>query len=285
MGSPERALSGKNSAPIKDGEVLERAKWIQDVIRALSPRRPLPMGVVKAGAEAAVFAGASYVAFDPGIIDDNLQKVTRDAVDEEWLRPEHSNAEIACLRGDAAFIANYLRQQLKPSPRVILIIAWCLLADPALSAEYPMNWRTGPGNRFLRFVVRNGRPPKKKSTAANAVAAIADGDHIALGWYLLAGPHVDDDTRSALAECFHSKGSSKWRLEFSQREGNPCTDLKTDLRQAIIGLTSNRVFEDEDRRRQSDGTRRPHWNDNLTFSHFPILPKILRELKKSASRM
>lgn len=170
------------------------------------------------------------------------------------IKPDrHVEAEVACLRGDAAVLARYLRQ---PSPRrsVIESLALCLWADPTLSAECPENWKTGPGNRILRFAPKNGRPPKKDNAPAAAfdhsieaaARALATGQAIPLARYLLAADKLSAKILHGFAEALDPTGTSEWRLKFGRpRRGNPRSPLRNDLVQAVRGLDALKKHDNE----------------------------------------
>jgi hypothetical protein len=142
-----------------------------------------------------------------------------------------ADAEIACTRGEAATLSQYLRQTLQPSLDVIQNIATCLLAN------LPGN-NLGPGDWKLKFSPRNGRPPKKHPEITDAASAIEHGQTILLGQYLRATPTLDNDARLALATALDPKPSaaSKWQLKYAHaRRGFPRSELKNVLILAKIG--------------------------------------------------
>jgi hypothetical protein len=149
-----------------------------------------------------------------------------------------TDAEIACVQGDAATLSQYLRQANEPSPIVIQSIADALLAN--LPGSDP-----GPGNLKLEFS-RNGRPPKHQPEIMSPAVAIAHGQAIPLGQYLRATPSLDDDTRLALAAAFDPNpgAPSKWQLKYAHaRRGFPRSSLRTELQDAWLGTTALSVYE------------------------------------------
>ena len=163
-------------------------------------------------------------------------KFLRMATSEMSTDPAHSladkeadtladkEAEIACIRGDAATLAQYLRQTTQPSFDVIQNIAACLLAN------LPGN-DLGPGDWKLTFSIKNGRPPKTFPAIDSAALAVAHGQAIPLGRYLQAMPNIDAATRLALADALDPETSPVWRLKFSRtRPGFHRSRLGSDLR-------------------------------------------------------
>jgi hypothetical protein len=178
-------------------------------------------------------------------------------------------------------LRNYLIRS-NPHPLVTTSIGWCLLADPTLSAECPEYWKISPGNWILYFIIRNGRPPKKNPTnSADAAAAIANGDRVALGRHLLASPVLDDNIRKKLIDALDQnlEGDSQWRLKFKRRGGQPSSELGTKIREVIITLVKDRMLEEAKRQALAAGTNRPSWSDEPTYSTYPIWPKIAGVLK------
>jgi hypothetical protein len=142
-----------------------------------------------------------------------------------------ADAEIACVQGDAKTLSHYLRQEAQPLSDVVQNIATCLLANQP-------GHDLGPGDWKLAFTIRNGRPPKCQGTINSAASAIAQGQEILLGQYLRAAPHLDDETRHALASALDPSpnASSKWRLKYVRsRQGFARSELKNELLLAKIG--------------------------------------------------
>jgi hypothetical protein len=179
------------------------------------------------------------------------------------------NAEIACIRGDAATLAQYLRQTAQPSFDVIQNIAACLLAN------LPGN-DLGPGDWKLTFSIKNGRPPKHFPAIDSAALAVAHGQAIPLGRYLQAMPNIDTATLLALADALDPETSPVWRLKFSRtRPGFYRSRLGNDLR--II------YRDNEFRRLRSEGKLGKQISHEMGASA-TTLKKAARAMKKTARK-
>jgi hypothetical protein len=176
-----------------------------------------------------------------------------------------AEAEIACIRGEAATLSQYLGQTPQPAVDVIHNIATCLLANLPGS-------NLGPGDWKLKFSPRNGRPPKKHLEITYAASAIAHGQTMLLGQYLRAAPTLDDDTRLALAAALDPEASPRWRLKFARtRSGFSRSQLGSDLR--II------YRENEFRRLRSQGKLGKQISHEMGVSP-TNLKKAVRAMKK-----
>jgi hypothetical protein len=162
-------------------------------------------------------------------------------------------AEAACVGGKANILAQYLRRSDR-SPfiikNIIRDIAWHLLAGPTLSGE----WKTGPGNRILRFVRRikkNGRPPKKSLSPggrnhSTPTQALANGLEIPLGQYLHTTSSLSDRIRHGLADVLDPAGTSEWKLQFNRpQRGFPRSSLRNELVQAEVGQEALVMYEQQ----------------------------------------
>jgi hypothetical protein len=190
-----------------------------------------------------------------------------------------ADADIACVHGEAAVLSQYLSETDAPSINVVCSIAWDLLAtderrgqpnkeycrssfsdvlarylskitreqnSPIAGArEPPKSVGPGPGpdNWKLVFSTRTGRPPKNQPQPADAAQALATGQAIPAGMYLLANPEIDEATQRILAAVLDPRGTSKWQLKFvrPRRKGNPRSDLRTAINQAVINDASENV--------------------------------------------
>ena len=157
------------------------------------------------------------------------------------------DAEIACIRGDAATLSLYLQQSDQPSVDVILAIAACLLANRPEGDPGPGGWK-------LIFIPRNGRqtgrPKKHRPKIINAILAISEGEEIPLGHYLCRAQRLETDTRSALAEALDPDPAvpAKWQLKYAHaRRSFPRTSLRTELLDAWHGREALSVYEKEGR--------------------------------------
>jgi hypothetical protein len=139
-----------------------------------------------------------------------------------------------------AVVAKYLHENQFPHSEVLSALARCL-AD------------TGTNNWQLRFRVRNGRPPPRSAQPfgcdeSAAIEAISNGHEQPLARYLQSvaqGPaRISDAVREALAACFVTPSSGKWRLVFVRpQRGNPTTSRKQWLRQYVLGQRASNVYE------------------------------------------
>ena len=117
-------------------------------------------------------------------------------------------AESAFVKGKAKSLSRYFQQPGQPSRDVVQAIACGLLA----TADVP-----GPGNWKLVFSTRKGgRPLKASPSPTGILQALATGQAIPAGVYLLADPKIDDATKRLLADAFDPAGKSKWQLKFTQ---------------------------------------------------------------------
>lgn len=151
-----------------------------------------------------------------------------------------AEAEIACIRGDAEILSQYLRQPVEPETSVIQNIALALLANRPGSSP-------GPGDLKLMFSIRNGRPPKNGPIADSAALAIANGQAIPLGEYLFGAPSVGLEVRLALASALDPspKAHSRWRLRYvHHRRGFSRSQLKNELMLAEIGHRALKLRRD-----------------------------------------
>jgi hypothetical protein len=198
------------------------------------------------------------------------------STDQERICSADAEAEIACLHGKVTALWSYLCRAEKPSLNVVHSIGWSLLGTDecrdqpneycrstfsevfarhlskrekncpiANTPERPKNVGPGPGpgNWNLVFSTRTGRPPKKQPQPADAAQALANGQAVPAGMFLLANPEIDEATQRILAAVLKPRGSSKWQLKFvrPQRKGNPRSDLRTAINQAVINDVSENV--------------------------------------------
>jgi hypothetical protein len=174
-----------------------------------------------------------------------------------------ADAEIACTRGDAETLSRYLRLTDNPSPDVIQNIAACRLANQSNSGPGPGNWK------LILSTRKGGRPAKNRRWPTDAAQAVDAGHAPAAGSYLGANPEIDGATQRALAEALDPVGDSKWKLTFKRpRKGNPRSDLRTAINQALMDQATNTLRA----RAKAEGSE-----VNLADS---IYPKVQRELER-----
>jgi hypothetical protein len=148
----------------------------------------------------------------------------------------HLRAELACCHGHCKPLADYFKRTEWPPSHEVL---------KALSRHLD-----GSNNWNLRFVVRNGRPPKIRSGALweeGQERALADklyllGERIA---YNLVSPSETPNLQTFLAElanAFDPRGNGRWKLSFERpRRGNPISQTRSDVKLAMLGQLSLRL--------------------------------------------
>lgn len=152
-----------------------------------------------------------------------------------------ADAEVGCIRGDAAILWKYFDQERELSQNVLQNIAACLLANLPGKDLGPANWK-------LKFSIRNGRPPRAQPEIKDALAAITCGDTIQLGLHLRSAQQLDEKTQNALAAAFDPCGTSKWQLKFVRRRGNQRSGIRAAIGKAFAADTANNLKADAKRR-------------------------------------
>jgi hypothetical protein len=147
----------------------------------------------------------------------------------QGIADPHLRAELACCDGHGKLLAGYFREEWPPNPDVLKSLSRHL---------------NGSENWNLRFVVRNGRPPKVRS------GSLWEGGqecNLATALYLLGERFANCSTSQSdipsiqkflgeLADALNPGGASKWKLSFERpRRGNPSTPLQNDIRLAELG--------------------------------------------------
>lgn len=161
-----------------------------------------------------------------------------------------ADAEIAFIRRDCATLCDYFDCEADLSAAVIQSMATALL---------------GRGDWKLELATRNGRRPTKKEKSATIAMAIANGNSVGLGQFLLASVHLDEEASSS-AGCYvlatpqldrearaaiaalGPAGTSKWKLKFERPgRGFPRSPLRTELEDAHRGSKALSVYEDKEK--------------------------------------
>jgi hypothetical protein len=150
----------------------------------------------------------------------------------------HLQAELACCDGQGKLLAGYLRTEWPPSSEVLKSLSRHL---------------NGSDNWNLRFVVRNGRPPKTRSgalweeghehTVANKLYLLGE----CVANYSISQSEIPNAKifLGELANALDPVGHGKWKLTFERpRRGNPSTPLRNTIRMAVLGHRALKLYSD-----------------------------------------
>jgi hypothetical protein len=145
-------------------------------------------------------------------------------------------AELACCHGQSKLLAKYFRTEWPPSPEVLKSLSRHL---------------DGSDNWNLRFVVRNGRPPKART---GELWEEGQERKVANKLYLLGESIANRSISQSeipnaqlfldeLANALDPIGRGKWKLTFERpRRGNPSTPLRNIIRMAVLGHQALQLY-------------------------------------------